>query len=400
MTHYRYAVKAIPTERRPSTEFARSMAPHPLDYLERPHDPDYNLYNQRLTPTAFADVTDEQMYWKVRTEVILRNTGELPIEIVGPDAVRLLDKVFARDVSRVRVGRCSYQFACYPDGGMINDGVMLRLADDRFWMAQADGDLLNWYRAHAVNEDGTAMDVRVFDPDVWVSQVQGPRSLELLDAVIDGPMPEKFDYFDMANVTIAGQSVVIGRSGFTNELGWEVYLTPDIDHAAVGDRIMSVGAAFGVIITGVGVFRARRIEAGLLNAGSDFDATTTPFAVGLGGFVDFDKGDFIGRAALLDADRSCLTWGMRTADGVARLGDTITIDGRTVGSVRATAWSPYLRCGVSIVRMRSAQHGPSTEVSVETVDGRTATAVLCPMPFYDEERLIPRGKRVDVPKIR
>ena len=346
------------------------------------------------------------MYWKVRTEVILRNTGELPIEIVGPDAERLLNKVFVPETcAKVRVGRCRYQFACYHDGGMINDGVLLRLAGDRFWMAQADGDLLNWYRAHAVNDDGTPMDVRIFDPNVWVSQVQGPRSLELLEAVIDGGsqtpslMPTPFKYFDMADVTIAGQPVVIGRSGFTNELGWEFYMTPEIDHAAVGDHIMAVGAAFGVIITGSGVFRARRIEAGLLNAGSDFDETTTPFAAGLGDFVDFDKGDFVGRSALLGADRSCRTWGMRTTGGVAELGDTITIDGEAVGSVRATAWSPYLQCGVSIVRMRSAQHGPSTEVSVETVDGSAAPAVLCTMPFYDEERLIPRGKLVDIPEV-
>ena len=398
MSHHRYAVKAFPTEHKPPTEFARSMAPHPLDSLEMPHDPEYMLYNDRLTPSGFADVTDDEMYWKVRTEVILRNTGELPIEIVGPDAERLLNKVFVRDVSKVRVGRCSYQFACYHDGGMINDGVMLRLANDRFWMAQADGDLLNWYRAHAVNDDGTPMDVRVFDPNVWVSQVQGPRSLELLEAVLDGPMPEPFNYFDMADVTIAGQPVVIGRSGFTNELGWEFYMTPDIDHAAVGDHIMSVGAAFGVIITGSGVFRARRIEAGLLNAGSDFDATTTPFAAGLGDFVDFDKGDFIGREALLDADRSCRTWGMRTTNAVAQLGDTITLDGETIGSVRATAWSPYLQCGVSIVRMQSTSHGPDTEVAVDTIDGRTAAAVLCTMPFYDADRLIPRGKLVDIPE--
>lgn len=398
MSYYRYAVKAFPTEQKPSTEFARSMAPHPLDYLEMLHDPEYMLYNDRLTPSRFADVTDDEMYWKVRTEVILRNTGEFPIEIAGPDAERMLNKVFVRDVSKVRVGRCSYQFACYHDGGMINDGVMLRLADDRFWMAQADGDLLNWYRAHAVNDDGTPMDVRIFDPNVWVSQVQGPRSLELLEAVIDGPMPEKFNYFDMADVTIAGQPVVIGRSGFTNELGWEFYMTPNIDNAAVGDHIMAAGAAFGVIITGSGVLRARRIEAGLLNAGSDFDETTTPFAAGLGDFVDFDKGDFIGRAALLGADRSCRTWGMRTTGGVAPLRDTITIDGEAVGSVRATAWSPYLQCGVSIVRMRSAQHGPSSKVSVETVDG-SAAAVVCSMPFYDSERLIPRGKLVDIPEV-
>lgn len=396
---YRFAVKAIEQTSRRPTEFARSMLPHPLSYQELAHDPEYMLYNSRLTPSALVDVSDDEMYWKVRRDVILRHTGELPIEIVGPDAERLLNRVFARDVSKVRVGRCSYQFACYHDGGLVNDGVMLRLAEDRFWMAQSDGDLLNWYRAHAVNDDGSPMDVRIFDPGVWVSQVQGPRSLEVLEAVIDGPMPERFNYFDLAEVSIAGQPIVVTRSGFTNELGWEFYLTPDIDITAVGDHILAVGEPFGMIITASGVFRARRIEAGLLNAGSDFDGTTTPFAAGLGGFVDFDKGDFIGRAALLNADRSCRTWGMRTTGGVAQLGDTITIDGQAVGSVRATAWSPYLQCGVSIVRMRSAQHGPSTEVSVEAVDGSAAPAELCTMPFYDSERLIPRGKLVDIPEV-
>ena len=91
MSHYRYAVKAIAAECRASTEFARSMAPHPLDYQEMAHDPEYMLYNDRLSPSKFADVTDEEMYWKVRTEVILRNTVELPIEIVGPDAEHEVD---------------------------------------------------------------------------------------------------------------------------------------------------------------------------------------------------------------------------------------------------------------------------------------------------------------------
>ena len=402
---YRFAVKAIEHTTRRPTEFARSMLPHPLSYQELTHDPEYMLYNSRLTPSAFVDVSDDEMYWKVRREVILRHTGELPIEIVGPDAERLLNRVFARDVSKVRVGRCSYQFACYHDGGLVNDGVMLRLAEDRFWMAQSDGDLLNWYRAHAVNDDGSPMDVRIFDPAVWVSQVQGPRSLEVLEAVIDGPMPERFNYFDLAEVSIAGQPIVATRSGFTNELGWEFYLTPDIDITAVGDHILAVGEPFGMIITASGVFRARRIEAGLLNAGSDFDGTTTPFAAGLGGFVDFDKGDFIGRAALLDADRSCRTWGLRTTGGVADLGDTVfisdeSVEGRPVGRVCSSGWSPYQRCGVAIVRMNDADLGPGAAVEVECADGEIRPGELCTLPMYDPERLIPRGNLVDIPEVR
>lgn len=400
MGNVRFAVKALPDETHTPMEFARSMMPHPLSYQELAHDPEYMLYNGRLTPSAFADASDDEMYWKVRREVILRHTGELPIEIVGPDAVRLLNRVFVRDVATARVGRCSYQFACYHDGGLINDGVLLRLADDRFWMAQADGDLLNWYRAHAVEVDGTPLDVRVFDPGVWVSQVQGPRSLDVLAAAVDGPMAEPFGYFDMADVTIAGQPVVISRSGFTNELGWEFYLTPDIDAAAVGDRILEVGEAFGMVITSCGVFRARRIEAGLLNAGSDFDSTTTPFAAGLGGFVDFDKGDFIGRSALLAADRSCRTWGLRTDGGVADLGRTLTVDGRAVGRVCSSGWSPFQGCGVAIVRMDGSAHGPGTDVDVECSDGAVRRGQVSTLPMYDAERLIPRGKLVSIPDVR
>ena len=396
---YRFAVKSIEQITRRPTEFARSMLPHPLSYQELAHDPEYMLYNGRLTPSAFVDVSDDEMYWKVRREVILRHTGELPIEIVGPDAERLLNRVFARNVSKVQVGRCSYQFACYHDGGLINDGVLLRLAEDRFWMAQADGDLVNWDRAHAVNDDGSPMDVRIFDPAVWVSQGQGPRSLEVPEAVIDGPMPERFNYFDMAAVSIAGQPVVIGRSGFTNELGWEFYLTPDIDIAAVGDRVLSTGDAFGLIIPSSGVFRARRLEAGLLHVGSAFAATTTPFAAGLGGFVDFDKGDFIGRAALLDADRSCRTWGLRTNGGVADLGDTLTVDSRPAGRVCSSGWSPYQQCGVAIVRMDDTTVGPGAAGEVGCADGEVRSGELCALPMYHLERLITRGKLVDIPEV-
>lgn len=397
MQTHRFAVKALSGDGGHPTEFARSMRPHPLVYQELPHDPEYMLYNHRLTPSAFSDVSDEEMYWKLRREVILRHTGELPIEIVGPDAARLLDRVFTRDISGGRVGRCSYQFACYRDGGMINDGVLLRLAEDRFWMVQADGDLFNWYRAHAVHADGRLLDVRVVDPDVWVSQVQGPRSLEVLQAVVDEAMPEPFRYFDLAQVSIAGQPVVVSRSGFSNELGWEFYLPPDLDRAAVGNRILQVGRTFGMILTAAGVFRARRIEAGLLNAGSDFDATTTPFAAGLGAFVDLDKDDFIGRTALRQADRRCRTWGLRVEGGVAELGRTILDDTLEVGRVCSSAWSPFQRCGVAIARMDVPDPRPGTRVEVVCVDGTARQGELCALPMYDTERRIPRGMVVDIP---
>lgn len=386
----RFAVKALPGDGAKGEEFMRAMAPHPLVHQELPYDPEFGLYNGRLVAQHLTSATPEEMYWTIRRKAVLRHTGELPLEIRGADAERFLDLVFTRDVSKVRVGRCSYQFACYHDGGMITDGVLVRLANDRFWFAQADGDLFSWLKAHA-----RGMDVDVTDPGVWISQVQGPESLKILEAAVDDAYPEPFRYFDAARVRIAGQEILITRTGFTNELGWEFYLAPDIDAKAVGERILEAGKPFGLIP--ISIFGARRIEAGLLNAGSDFDETTTPFAAGLGSMVNFDKGDFLGREALLNADRRCRTWGMRVEGGVARTGRSIRLNGEPVGQVCTSAWSPFQRCGVALVRMDAAEHGPETRVDVDCIDGQARPGELCETPMYDKERLIPRGKATDIP---
>ncbi len=391
----RFAAKPLPDEgARPVEMSAPTMRVHPLTYLELDHDPEYVLYNHRLTPSWLSNATADEMYWKVRREVVLRNTGELPIEVTGPDAERLLNRIFTRDVSKVSVGRCSYQFACYADGGMITDGVLLRLGSDRFWMAQANGDMFSWYRAHA-----SGLDVEVIDPDVWISQVQGPSSLEVLAEAIDDAYPDPFRYFDLAEVAIAGQPLVISRSGFTNELGWEFYMAPDIDHDAVGDRIMEVGEQYGMIISSMQAFRARRIEAGLLNAGTDFDPGITPFEAGLGGFVDMNKDDFIGKDALAAADRRRRVWGMRIEGGVPQLGRGLRQDGQIAGRVTASAWSPFQDCGVAIVRLDDADLGIGAIFDVDCIDGSTRRGEVCDLPMYDEAREIPRGKIVSIPPI-
>ena len=392
VSDYRFAVKAFLKKDTRPRELVHTMKPHPLSYMELPYDPEYGIYNSRLTPEKLTTATDDEMYWAVRTNVIFRHTGELPIEISGFDAENLLNHVFTRSVSKVNPGRCCYQFACYHNGGMITDGVLLRLSKDRFWMVQADGNLFSWYKAHA-----NGLDVKITDPNVWVSQIQGPRSLELLEAVLDYPVTCSFQYFDCIEVSIAGQKCWISRSGFTNELGWEVYLLPETNISAIGDRIMSVGKSFNLLLTGTPVFRARRIEAGLLNAGSDFGADTTPFEAGLGRFVEFDDRNFVGRAALETADKFCRTWGMRVRNGVAQLGRRISIDGKIIGQVCSAGYSPYQECGVCIVRLDDPTYGPGTNVKVKDLNGNLINAEVCSLPMYDTERLIPRGKLVDIP---
>ena len=386
----RFVVKALPGGEDVPQEFRRTMQPHPLVHQELPHEPEFGLYNHRLISLSMKDIKPDEMYWMVRRTAGLRHTGERALEIRGADVLRLLNRVFTREVGRTRVGRCSYQFACYGDGGMITDGVLVRLAEDRFWFGQADGDLLSWMRALALE-----LDVAVWDPGVWISQVQGPNALRILEASVDGAYPEPFRYFDAAEVTIAGQPVVITRTGFTNELGWEFYLDPATDMKAIGARILEAGRPFGM--APIAAFGARRIEAGLLNAGSEFDHTTTPFAAGLGHMVDFEKGDFVGRRALMEADRGRRVWGLRVEAGIAAAGSALRRDGVLVGRVCSSAWSPYQRCGVALVRMETPEHGPGTRLDVACKDRASRPGALCDTPMYDKGRLIPRGRVVDIP---
>lgn len=387
----RYTIKALPLEGRRPSELSSIMKPHPLSYMELPFDPEYSLYNNRMTPERLNNVTDDEQYWAVRQKVIFRNTGEFPVEISGPDAEAYINHVFARGVSAVKVGRCIYNFVLYHHGGMITDGVMLRLARDRFWMAQADGELTKWYRAHS-----HGFDVTISDPNVWVSQIQGPKSMDVLRDSIDAEFPESWRYFDMATVRIAGEEVIITRTGFSNELGWEFYLRPENNAEAVGNRIWQAGQAHGMILTGTPVFRARRIEAGLMSQ-AEFDETTTPYDAGLGHFVKIDDRDFIGKAALETADKRNRTLGMRVRGGIAERGRTMSIDGKIVGQVCSSSWSPFQECGVALVRVDDPAIGPGTEVRVLGNDQKTYEAVLCGLPMYDAAGDIVRGRVTDPP---
>ena len=124
------------------------MSIHPLTYQELPYDPEYSQYAGRLTTEKLSNASPDEQYWKTKQELILRHTGEHPYEIKGPDALKLLQKIFPRDISKVKKGRCSYQFACYHDGGMITDGLLLRIDNNCFWFAQADGDMFSLSLIH------------------------------------------------------------------------------------------------------------------------------------------------------------------------------------------------------------------------------------------------------------
>ena len=376
----------------PGAGWDYSKTRHPYFEIERPKGPHYCIYNRRHMACCFDDHSTEDGYWLLRQRAAVLHTGEFPLQFEGPDAERLLDKLFTKDMTKAKVMRCAYGIACYEDGGLIVDGILLRLEQDKFWYAQADGDFYSWARAHAFG-----MDVEITDPDVFVSQVQGPNSLKILEAASDSGMPEKFGYFAVARVLFGGQEVVITRTGYTNELGWEFYTEPHHDADALWAHLEAAGKAYGMEIFGLDAMNIRRIEAGIQNAGSDFNHLTTPYAAGLGHFVDADKGDFIGKAALQKADKRPRHHGIKCMNGEPLISGSVEVGGKRAGIVTAGATSPYLQHGIGYALMDSSDHVPGTIIMVGCKDGSMQEAELVELPFYDKQSEIPRGKLIDIP---
>ncbi len=388
----RFSIKPTKLNGGNEVELARTLPIHPLTYQELPYEPEYSHYAGRLTLEKLSNATPEEMYWKTRKEIILRHTGEYPYEISGPDSLNFLERIFPRNISRVKVGRCSYQFACYHDGGMITDGILLRLEDQKYWFAQADGDLFSWYKA---NSEG--YEVKISDPNVWISQIQGPKSMELLSELIKEDTAKTWNYFDCKEVTILNEKVIISRTGFTNELGWEIYFRPENNSEKIGDLILSEGQKMGMILTATPSFRGRRIEAGLLSAGQDFNKNTNPFSVGLGKFVDLDKKDFIGKNALSNVEKKCRTWGLRVKESVALKGENIFIENKLIGKVTSSTWSPFQVCGVAIIHLNNDNIGPGSVIDVKCLDGNLYKGEICKLPMYDEKNEIVRGLSKNIP---
>ena len=388
----RFSIKPTKLNGGNEVELARTLPIHPLTYQELPYEPEYSHYAGRLTLEKLSNATPEEMYWKTRKEIILRHTGEYPYEISGPDSLKFLERIFPRNISRVKVGRCSYQFACYHDGGMITDGILLRLEDQKYWFAQADGDLFSWYKA---NSEG--YEVKISDPNVWISQIQGPKSMELLSKLIKEDTAKTWNYFDCKEVTILNEKVIISRTGFTNELGWEIYFRPENNSEKIGDLILSEGQKMGMILTATPSFRGRRIEAGLLSAGQDFNKNTNPFSVGLGKFVDLDKKDFIGKNALSNVEKKCRTWGLRVKESVALKGENIFIENKLIGKVTSSTWSPFQVCGVAIIHLNNDNIGPGSVIDVKCLDGNLYKGEICKLPMYDEKNEIVRGLSKTIP---
>ncbi len=370
-----------------SAGWNHGLVRHPYFEYERALKPYYTVYNRRLMACCFAQQSTEEGYWLLRQKAALLNTGKKPIEFVGPDAVHILDTLLTRDISALKINRCAYALACYPDGGLMLDGIVIRLAAERFWFVHADGDFYPWALAHAA-----ALDVRIFDPHVFVTQVQGPNALRVLAEGCDHGLPDDFPFYAAASVRFGGQSLLVSRTGYSSEIGWEFYTEAEHDSDQLWQHLMRAGEDFGLALHGLDALNIRRIEAGLLNAGSDFTAATSPWDVGLARFIDKRKAHAIGCAGLLKQQHESRLVGLKCAGGAPLPGGKIAYRGAQVGAITAGARSPYLRAGVGIGLLTDAQFKSAAGFDLDCADGSVQLAEIVNMPFYDQAAVIPRGR--------
>ena len=325
-------------------------------------------------------------YWALRKQAVLYDVPDRPLEISGPDALVFLEKIFARQISSLMVGRGYYTLACTHSGGLFMDGILFRLGETRFWFVQPDGDMHTWFLAH-----NTGFDVTISDPKSRVLQLQGPASFAIINAASDGAVDREMRYFHAGFFDIGGQEVYVSRTGWTGELGYEIYTQgAATDGQRLWEHLVTSGRDHGMIIGAMQSMNIRRIEAGILDSGSDFDTSMTPFEAGLERFIDLEKDCFIGREALLNAKRGKRLYGLICKDLAPRSGDAIFAGNAQVGVVTTGAQSPFLAAGIGYVRFDEAGTWSGKRLLLRRSGGGQAECDILEPPFYDRDKQAPK----------
>jgi aminomethyltransferase len=355
----------------------------------------WGLYNHMLLPTLYDDPVTE--YWALLRDVTMWDVSvERCVEISGPDAFELANVITCRDLTTCDVGQCKYVLLTASDGGIVNDPVLLRLAEDRFWLALADSDAMLYVAGVAA---GRRMNVEIREADVAPMQVQGPKSKDVIGQLF-GDRVRDLRYYWCTRTEVDRIPVVVSRTGWTGEVGYEIYLMDTARGDDLWRRVEEAGQPYG--IRAIAPSEARRIEAGIFNYGSDMRTEDTPLHVsGLERLVELDQEqEFIGDQALR---RLAETGVDRKLVGIEIGGDAMTDEGALndfwpvhepggdqVGRVTAGAWSPRLERNVGFAWVPITHAEVGTELEVRSSTGPRA-AVVQPLPFVDQSKDIPKS---------
>ncbi|MBA3630014.1 MAG: glycine cleavage system protein T [Actinobacteria bacterium] len=373
----------------------------PYFYASRAHGvQSYTVCNRMYHPRHYDDPIAE--YWKLVNDVTLWDVGvERQVEITGPDAFKLTNMLTPRDLTKCAVKQCKFVLNVDADGGIINNPVLLRLGENHFWLSVADGDVLLWAKGVA---SALGMNVTVREPDVAPMQIQGPKSRDTMvnlfgDRVLD------LRYYWMEEFDLDGLDVVVSRTGYTGEVGYEIYLrNASRDAQTLWDKVLEAGRPHNIAV--IGPCQIRRVEAGILSYGSDIAVDNNrlneygwlnPYEVGLDYTVNLDKDqDFIGKEAL---KRIAAEGVKRKVVGIELEGDPIigyiedyleVVDGADlIGQVSSVFYSPRLEKNIGYAQVPIALADFGSKLTVRSAKGEYH-AIVVDKPFIDPKKETPK----------
>ena len=352
---------------------------------------DFSVYNHMYIPRSFGD--PEQNFWNLVNDAILCDVAvERQVEITGPDAATFVQLLTPRNLSQCAVGQCKYVLIINDAGGILNDPVLLRLDQNRFWLSLADSDVLMWAQGVATH---AGLDVEIGEPDVSPLQLQGPKSGDIM-ASLFGDSIRDLKYYWLDHFELDGIPLVISRTGWSSELGYELYLLDGSQGAALWDKLMAAGEPMG--LKPGHTSSIRRIEGGMLSYHADMDAQTNPFELGLDRLVDLEMpADFIGKAALKQVQLQGIS---RQQVGIEIEGEPlpgpntqfwpVLIGDEIIGKVTSAVYSPRLQKNIALAMVASAHSAIGTTCDIQLV-GETRSATIVPKPFYDPKKQITAG---------
>ena len=348
----------------------------------------FSVYNHMYIPRDFG--SPEQNFWNLIEKSILCDVAvERQVEITGPDAFKFTQLLTPRDLSKLAVGQCKYVLITNNEGGILNDPVLLRLAENHFWLSLADSDILLWAQGVAVN---SGLNVQIKEPDVSPLQLQGPTSGEIMIKLF-GEDIKDLKYYWLREYNLDGIPLIISRTGWSSELGYEIYLRDGTKGNELYEKIMEAGKEHG--LQPGHTSSIRRIEGGMLSYHADADINTNPFELGFDRLVNLDNDiNFIGKEALKKIKHNGIT---RKQVGVEidckpLSGPNTTFwelkkNNVNIGKVTSAVYSPRLKKNIALAMVSVEQSEIGNEFQVTTNEG-LFNCIVVAKPFYDPKKKI------------
>jgi glycine cleavage system aminomethyltransferase T len=352
----------------------------------------FSVYNHMYIPRDFGD--PEKNFWNLINDAILCDVAvERQVEITGPDAAEFTQLLTPRDLSNLSIGQCKYVLITNNEGGLLNDPILLRLGENHFWLSLGDSDILLWAQGVAIN---SGLDVSIKEPDVSPLQLQGPKSIDIMK-VLFGDEIINIKYYWLIETELNGIPLVVSRTGWSSELGYEIYLRDGSRGNELWELIMEAGKPFN--LQPGHTSSIRRIEGGMLSYHADADINTNPFELGMDRLINLDNDNkFIGKNALIKIK----------SRGVKRKQVGIIIDcdplkgpnttfwpiiknGNQIGKITSAVYSPRLNKNIALGMIEIDHTEINTLFEIEILNNLYNARVV-EKPFYDPNKKITSSK--------